>query len=371
MKWKPLMAVLIGLLMIGVAAKAAPSPASSGGYDSETPVWGLERPIKPVNVSQHIFTGPGSVEKGKRFLKTFGGQITLELNFSELSKHNITFFAVVLRPIPNGKYAPIYFIGDGLRHEDIEKFRWEFQRVVNDVLNRPIEGRFSIASEPSREWHWIGSIRTITKSTSYPLTPGNAYQSLSSDYWYTEGTSGQYAYYAKVYHSGDMSSSEIAINELKLVVSAPTGYEFIGNGHYLPDGHGGPKTTYSESSSFGFDGTTLVFSASAGYNMETNDGYYFRWDTHAFDPNTEVTFRFYDFHRKYGSLSAPAWGKSFTARPAVIMIVEPSSTSTRAAVFKYHATASFKFNTWAGSVVKSTDPIDVTVFAFPWSVWDG
>ncbi|NJE47840.1 hypothetical protein [Thermococcus sp. Bubb.Bath] len=88
---------------------------------------------------------------------------------------------------------------------------------------------------------------------------------------------------------------------------------------------------------------TAKISASAGYSVNTNDGYYLRMDTHTLDPNNYVDFHAYDFKKDVPWLpDPPAFGKSFFFESAVTMKVKsPTSNACYFGIFNYDASAEF------------------------------
>ncbi|WP_297517921.1 hypothetical protein [Thermococcus sp.] len=100
LKWRSLLAVLIGLLMVGVTAGSAYAM--------------VQKPIHPILPSQPLtkaFTGPNAQIQARAFLKRL--PVTLTLNFNTMN--DITFIGVALRPVSNGVYIPAYYIVQGAK----------------------------------------------------------------------------------------------------------------------------------------------------------------------------------------------------------------------------------------------------------------
>jgi hypothetical protein len=195
--------------------------------------------------------------------------------------------------LDDGAYIPAYYIVQGAKPKDYPCLQRKFEEFAENLFRVQVSD-IKIAStiEPSVNWNYAGSIDWVTSTASSPFGQKGILE-LKGFYYYSIDPSTT-EYYAKTKVRGDVSSSDLALKDLHLRVSTQGTHEAIYD--FLPDGHMDPMTSYSEAITVGLDSEkTAKISASAGYSVNTNDGYYFRMDTHTLDPNSYVDFHAYDF----------------------------------------------------------------------------
>ncbi|EEB74097.1 hypothetical protein [Thermococcus sp. AM4] len=335
------------------------------------------------------FTGNSSIELAEKFLAEYWDKLTLRLNLSQFS--NATFVGIALRPLPSGAYAPLYYFGDNLT--DLRVLEEQFISEVSMFKRIPLEVKGSLAGEPARDWKYIGGIRSpvtskdIEVSTSmWTKKRGTVYNVFGANFWVTSALSGQYVYYIHINHDAKVPSTvseglKVAVKEVKerLKVLNPED-AFIGVGNFRPEGSGSSSTsviTWGMNVGFGVDcsGRSLL-NAQAGFTESHSTALGFKWYTDDVDPNLEVKFNFYDLKERGFIFSHPAWGKSFSAHPAVIVHVDPGVTFHLArlklkaeALFHYEAVIDSPFS---GTFISRHDveapPIEFTVELYPWFI---
>ncbi len=350
LKWKSLLAVLIGLLMVGVAAGSAYAM--------------VQKPIHPILPSQPLtkaFTGPNAQIQARAFLKRL--PVTLTLNFNTMN--DITFIGIALRPVSNGVYIPAYYIVQGAKPGEYPLLQRKFTEFAESHFRVQVSNiKIASSIQPNVNWNYAGSIDYITHTASHLGQEG--YLQLKGWYYYYIIDQHTVEYYAQTKLRGDVSSSAVAVKDLDLHVSRGHTHEVIDD--FLPDGHIGPTTSYYESLTVELTPEDIAkISASAGYSVNTNDDYYFRIDTHTADPNSYVDFHAYDFKKKVSWwFDSPAWGRSFYMETATTMKTTSTATTTYFGVFKYNVSGEFYFNTPSGAVItESPEDIDISVFVYP------
>ncbi|QDA31135.1 hypothetical protein FH039_05325 [Thermococcus indicus] len=349
MKRKSLLAVLLGLLVVG---------ATTGSVHAV-----VQKPIHPILPSQPLtkaFTGPNAQIQARAFLK--GLPVTLTLNFDTMN--NITFIGIALRPAGNGAYIPAYYIVQGAKPWEYSLIQRKFTEFAEGHFRAQVSDiKIASSIEPNVNWNYAGSIDYITHTVSYLGQSG--YLEFKGFYYYYVIDQNTIEYYAQTKLRGDVSSSAVAVKDLDLHVSRGHTHEVIDD--FLPDGHIGPTTSYYESLTVELTPEEATkISASAGYSVNTNDDYYFRIDTHTADPNSYVDFHAYDFKKKSWWRDPPAWGRSFYMKTATTMKTTSTATTTYFGVFKYRVSGEFYFKTPDYTVItKSPEDIDVSVFVYP------
>lgn len=360
MKLKSLLVILIGLLMVGMAT-------GTSYVSTQKPIY----PIQPQRPLVKVFTGPEASLYAHSFVK--GKAVTLAINFSAIK--DATFIGIALRSADNGVYIPAYYVVQGANPNDYPYLQRKFEEFAENHFRAQVSDiKIASAIEPSINWNYAGSIDWITSTTSSPFGQKGVLE-LKGFYYYYPIDSSTTEYYAKTKVRGDVSSSDVALKNLHLRVSTQGTHEAIDD--FLPDGHIGPVTSYSEAITVELDSEkTAKISASAGYSVNTNDGYYFRMDTHTLDPNNYVDFHAYDFKKDVPLLpDPPAFGKSFFFESAVTMKVKsPTSNACYFGVFNYDASAEFYVtNPLIGIVLATLPPwlvtapedIKISVFVYP------
>ncbi|MCD6373808.1 MAG: hypothetical protein J7L37_09770, partial [Thermococcus sp.] len=272
---------------------------------------------------------------------------------------------IALRPVGNGVYAPAYYVVEGAKPEQYAVFQKKFAEFTRRHVRAKVSD-LKIAStiNPNVDWNYAGTIDWITHSVSY-LELQKGYLEFEGWYYYYVVDENTVEYYGRTKIRGDVSSSGVAVKDISLHVSRGYSHETIND--FLPDGHIGPVTSYQESIMVELDPEKIAkISASAGYSVNTNDGYYFRIDTHTGNPNDYVDFHAYDFKKKSLGLDPPAWGHSFYLITAVTMKTTSTGTACYFGVFNYKVNAQFYFLTWGADVItKSPEPVEASVFVYP------
>ncbi|WP_297509675.1 hypothetical protein [Thermococcus sp.] len=251
MRWKPLFAVLLGLLMVGVMAGNSYALPQKPG----SPIHSPETLIK-------VFTGSTALVQAQAFLKKL--PVTLTLNLSSLS--DVTFFGVALRPTDSGVYIPAYYIVQGAKPKDYPTLQEKFLEVAKSHFKARVSNiKIASSIEPSVKWNYAGSIEYITSAVSFLDQKGML--QLKGFYYYCIINENTIEYYAKTKVRGDVSP-RAALKEIHLHVSGPKDYEKIDD--FLPDGHIGPVTSYSQSVMVELHSNKVAqISASAGYTTNT------------------------------------------------------------------------------------------------------
>jgi len=362
LKWKPLLGILLGLLVISSMATASlEEPASHKTTES------IEPPTNFKNiVLTKVFSGKDASLEAMNFLARYRGRLTLEVDLRYLE--NITFIGISLRPTKNGYYIPAYYIVDKSAPMSRQEFQKRFDEITATLAKEPLIMPGDVLNvEPKVNWEYAGRIDYVTSHVTRNGRTGTIQQTGWYYYYFVDNY--RVEYYAKIKIRGDMNSKDVALKELNLHVDR-NGYTHETLGDFLPDGHIGPTTSYSESLMIEVDsGKTLRISAHGGYTKDTNDGIYFRGDTHTLNPNDYVDFHFYDFKRNIRFFpDPPAWGESFYMYLAVTM--SASYKNIKYGVLRQKLSGSFYFN-GQHITVKSAPTVDIVVHIKPnpKSVW--
>jgi len=358
LRWKSLFAVFLGLLIVEMIGTSSYSVATS---TQPSPSLKLP-PLEPSKEFSKVFTGKNAASQAEAFLA--GKHLTLIIKFNSMK--NVTFVGIVLRPVDEDVYIPAYYIVEGAKPSQYQILREKFEAFAEAHFKAKVSNvRVNSALEPNVDWNYAGSIDWITSTTSFLNQKGVL--ELKGFYYYYVIDSNTIEYYAVTKVRGDVSSSWVSLKDLRLHVSRDGTYEAIDD--FLPDGHIGPTTSYSESITIGLSSDkTAQISASAGYTENTDDKYYFRMDTHTLNPNEYVDFHAYDFKKNVRfAPDHPAWGKSFYFKTAVTMKVNSPSNACYFGVFRYDASAEFYFQVPVGLVpviTKSPNGIKISVYVY-------
>ncbi|ACS34331.1 hypothetical protein [Thermococcus gammatolerans] len=393
MNWKFLIAISLGLLIIGLGHAGALSSPDSKPAPSLPPHKEKPSPTPPRiggGIVVKTFTGSSSIAQAKSFLNQYWGKLTLRLNLNEFQ--NVTFVGIALRPLPSGAYAPLYYFGR-VGECPADLLKRAFYTELSAFENIPLEVKGSLADEPGRNWKYIGAVRSIRTSREIRVTTSiwteekaTVYNEFGAEFWVTYGTSGQYVYYAYLSHEGKVPTK--ASGNLKVAVKNVTESvkvlnskdAFIGVGSFRPEGSGSTShstVTWGLNVGFGVDSTGRPLpNAQAGFTESHSTALSFKWYTDDVDPNSEVHFNFYDLEERGFIFSHPAWGKIFIAHPAVVVHVDPGVTFHLAklklkaeALFHYGAVIDSPFS---GTYITRHDveapPIEFTVEMYPWFI---
>ena len=362
---KPLGVVLLGVVFIAFVGISSYG-VTAGVPPLKTPAL---PPFKHFKGFSKVFTGKDAVKQAAKFLA--GKRLTLRIGLG--SEKNVTFVGVALRPVGENTYVPAYLIVEGATPAQYRALKREFEEFARVHFSTKVSGvKVSSTIEPNVNWDYAGSIDWIT-STTGSFFSGKGVLELKGFYYYYPIDANTIEYYAKTKIRGDVSSSDMALKDLRLRVSKEGAYEAIDD--FLPDGHIGPTTSYSEAVAVELSSDSAAkISASAGYSLNTNDGYYFRMDTHTLNPNDYVEFHAYDFKKNVPLLpDPPAFGKSFFFESAVTIKVRSPGNACHFGIFKYDASAEFYSLTPAVIIPISMPPyletspkdIKLSVFVYP------
>ncbi|WP_460128227.1 hypothetical protein [Thermococcus prieurii] len=354
-----MLTVLLGLLIVEMIATSSYSIATGLQSSPSTKL----PPLEPPKELSKVFTGKNAVSQAKAFLAR--KHLTLIIKFDSMK--NVTFVGIALRPVGDDAYIPAYYIVEGAKPSQYQLLRKKFETFAEAHFKAEVSNvRVNSAIEPNVNWNYAGLVDWITSTTSFLNQKGVL--ELKGFYYYYIVDSNTIEYYAVTKVRGDVSSSWVSLKDLRLHVSREETYEAIDD--FLPDGHIGPTTSYSESILIGLSSDkTAQISASASYTVNTNDKYYFRMDTHTLNPNEYVDFHAYDFKKNVRfAPDHPAWGKSFYFKTAVTMHVNSPDNACYFGVFKYDASAEFYFQVPVGLVpviTKSPNDIKISVYVYP------
>ncbi len=356
LSWGYPVVILVGLLILGVTAGSAYSLGTNNGL-LYSPVL---LPLEPSGDISKVFTGKDAVAHAEVFIAK--RHLTLAIKLDSIK--DITFIGIAIRSAGNGVYSPAYYVVEGAEPKQYPIFQKKFTEFAKSHFRTQVSNiKIASSIQPNVNWNYAGTVDWITHSASHLGQKG--YLELKGFYYYHVIDQNTVEYYARTKIRGDVSSSAVAVKDMYLHVSRGHSHEAIDD--FLPDGHVGPTTSYQESTTVEFTPDEVArISASAGYSMNTNDGYYFRIDTHTADPNSYVDFHAYDFKKKSWWIDPPAWGRSFYMETAVTMRTTSTDTECYFGVFKYDAGGQFYFLTPSGSVIaESPEPIETSIFVYP------
>ncbi|AFL94767.1 hypothetical protein CL1_0559 [Thermococcus cleftensis] len=393
MKWKPLIAVLLGLLMVGmvlVSASDTVKPTKTSSIPSDgisiSPLPGHEK-----GIIMKTFTGKLSLHLAEQFLQKYWDRLTLRIKFEEFG--DATFVGIALRPLPSGAYVPLYYFGYDSDDLDVKTLTKDFYSEVSKFENTPLEVKGALSDEPPRAWKYLGAILSLRTSREIEVATApwivrkaTVYNGVGAEFWGTYGEWGQYVYYVAITHSAEVPSDrdlpsdfKIAVKEVKDRVTVLNSDDaFIGYGSFRPDDSGSTSQSavnWGLNLDFGIDATGRPLpTAQVGFSESHTTGLGFKWYTRIIDPNYDVQFEFYDLKKKGLLTSSPAWGQIFVSRPVVLVHVKQGTPfyegkiRVRAdATFVYEAPVDSPFS---GTYVVKKDvdapPVEFTVEMFPW-----
>ncbi len=392
MNWKFLIAISLGLLIIGLGHAGALSSPDSKPAPSLPPHKEKPSPTPPRiggGIVVKTFTGSSSIAQAKSFLNQYWDKLTLRLNLNEFQ--NVTFVGIALRPLPSGAYAPLYYFGDNIT--DLRALEEQFISEVSTFKRIPSETRGALADEPARDWKYLGGIRSLVTSKDIEVSTsmwtkerGTVYNVFGANFWVTSALSGQYVYYIHMNHDAKVplkvsEGLKVAVKEVKerLKVLNPED-AFIGVGNFRPEGTGSSSTsviTWGLNVGIGISDSGMPLpNAQAGFTENHSTALGFKWYTDYVDPNLEVKFNFYDLEERGFIFSHPAWGKSFSAHPAVIVHVDPDAKFhmakvkiTAEAVFYYESAIDGITGTFISRHDVEAPSIEFTVEMYPWFIY--
>ncbi|NJE06516.1 hypothetical protein E3E36_10270 [Thermococcus sp. M36] len=327
MKWKPLMAVLLGLLMVGVTA-AGTNISTEGAKESDNDTLDIELLPTPMGKMMYFY-GDDAVKA-----------------LTEMDHKNLT-----LRIVPSHGLSQVTFVGvyrdtNGRVYYYIVEGPVKKETVLRDFIKnakhfsqRPTCRKISVMGR-TRDWTDIGAVTWKKASIGSTMEMG-----VTAEFSYVSTTSGMTYYLVEIHQSGNPKRSDIAVDEMTVDVSVPTRIPLseIWISKWLPKMDGGPKKYYSYTSTINVEGNLLSYSASASTSEETNDGVTFRWKVKSREIGRNVEFVHYDFVKRIGSgrLSRPAYGIILDANPSVIVVSKRNT-----ARLSFEAQAKFNVANW-------------------------
>lgn len=310
MKWKPLFAVLLGLLIVGIAIAETSRPMVNLTESSNT----LDIKLPPASMGKtRYFYGRDAV---KALTELEHKNMTLRIVFDhELSR--ITFLGV--HENPDGRVY--YYIVEGpVKKETALR---DFIKNAKHFSQRPTFKGVSMLGR-TRNWIDIGAITWKKASIGTTMETG-----VTAEFSYVSTTSGMAYYLMEIHQVAKPKRHDIAVDEMTVDVSVPAEIPLskIWISRWLPQTDGGPKRYYSYTSQMGVDGNLLSYSASASTSEETTDGITFRWKVKSREIGRDVEFVHCDFVKKIGNgrLSRPAYGAILDANPSVIIVSTQNS----------------------------------------------
>ncbi|NJE62140.1 hypothetical protein [Thermococcus sp. 21S7] len=311
MRWRPLLAVLLGLLMVGVTA-AGTNISAKGAKESNKDTLDIE--LLPIPMGKMMY---------------FYGEDAVKA-LAEMNHKNLT-----LRIVPSQGLSQVTFVGlyrdtNGRTYYYIVEGPVKKETVLRDFIKqakhfsqRPAHRKISIMGR-TRDWADIGAVTWKKTSVGTTMEMG-----ITAEFSYVPTTSGMKYYLVEIYQSGNPKRSDIAVDEMTVDISVPDRIPLseIWISKWLPKMDGGPKKYYSYTSTINVEGNLLSYSASASTSEETNDGITFRWKVKSREIGRNVEFIHYDFVKKIGSgrLSRPAYGIILDANPSVIVVSKPNT----------------------------------------------
>lgn len=393
-KWRSLLAVILGLLMVGTLGDI-PNIAITGSPMNMSTDKNIQVPSLPPNTGNIIvktFTGTSSLRSAELFIQRYQDKLTLRIDFGEFN--NATFVGIALRRLPTGAYVPLYYFGQEDRNLDVETLTRSFYSEASKFGDMSLEVTGALADEPSRNWKYIGGIRSIRTSLEVKTLKKDTvmvYNEIGGDSWVTLSTSGQYVYYVYLTHEAKVPKEKdfpgnfkVAVKEVKERVTVlNTHHAFIGLGNFRPEGSGpssNPVITWGLNGGIDVNGRPLP-NAQAGFSESYTKGLTFKWYTDDIDPNSEIQFEFYDLKKREWFGDSPAWGQIFISHPVVLVHVE-SGTPFHEGDIRIQAKSTFFYEDsarvcglrYGGCVIlheeKSVDapPIEFTVEMYPWFI---
>ncbi|WP_240703243.1 hypothetical protein [Thermococcus indicus] len=347
-------------------------------------------PILKKELIMRTFTGKSSACMAEEFLQKYRDKLTLRIDLDEF--RNCTFVGIVLRPLPNGMYAPLYYFASGdSGHTNLQSIKELFNSEAIRFVNLPLEVKGALGDEPSRDWNPIGRISTVTTSRDITTRRGDkvtVYNKMGVDFWVAEARMGYYYYVyisheAKVPNERDFPTDfKVAVKEVReraTILNPPRERAYFGVGSFKPEGSGSSsEPTITWGLNVGVD-TTGLPNAGAGFSETYTKGLRFKWYTDDIDANRDIEFEFYDLERKEQFGSSPAWGRVFITHPVVVPFVK-KGTPFHMVEMKLRAEATFvyeetvatcgSFGCWVSHPRQAVNapPIEFTVEMYPWFI---
>lgn len=347
MKWESLFAVLLGLLMVGVATAETNPPMVKPIESNDNNTLDIELPPAPMGKMMY-FSGEDAV---KALAELEHKNITLRITTDhELSR--ITFLGVYENP--DGRVY--YYIVEGpVKKETALR---DFIKNAKHFSQRPTSREVSVLGR-TRNWIDIGAITWKKASIGTTMEMG-----VTAEFSYVPTTSGMIYYLVEIHQVAKPQRHDIAVDEMTADVSVPAEIPLseIWISKWLPRMDGGPKRYYSYTPQISVDGNLLSYSASASTSEETNDGVTFRWKVRISKIGRNVEFVHYDFMKRIGigRLSRPAYGKNLDANPSVIVVSKQTT-----AKLSFEARAKFNIANW---MIVPTNTLKFEVEVNPWNV---
>ncbi|QDA30836.1 hypothetical protein FH039_03345 [Thermococcus indicus] len=343
MRWKPLFAVILGLLVVGVTA-AGTNTSAEVAKESDKDTLDID-PISTPTGKMMYFYGEDAV---KALVEMNRKNLTLRIVPSqELSQ--VTFLGVYE---DTGGRVYYYIVEGPVKKETVLR---DFVKKAKNFSQRPARRKISIMGR-TRDWTEVGAV------TWKKVFIGNTMEmGVMAEFSYVSTTSGMKYYLVEIHQSSNPKRSDIAVDEMAVDISVPTRIPLseVWISKWLPKMDGGPKKYYSYTSTINVEGNLLSYSASASTSEETNDGVTFRWKVKSREIGRNVEFIHYDFVKKIGSgrLSRPAYGIILDANPSVIVVSKPNT-----ARLSFEARVKFNVANW---MIIPTDTLKFEVEVSP------
>ncbi|NJE02016.1 hypothetical protein [Thermococcus sp. JdF3] len=343
MKWRPLVAAILGLLMLGVTAAGTNISAEETKESNKDTLDIKLLPSLPGKMM--YFYGEDAV---KALVEINRKNMPLRI-IPDRGLSRVTFVGVY-RDTQDRVY---YYIVEGPAKK--EAVLGDFIKKAKNFSQRPARRKISIMGR-TRGWTDIGAVTWKKASVGNTMEMG-----VTAEFSYVPTTSGMKYYLVEIHQSGNPKRSDIAVDEMTVGISVPDRIPIseIWINDWLPGMDGGPKKYYSYTSTINAGGNLLSYSASASVSEETNDGITFRWKVRSHELGRDVKFIHYDFVKKIGSgrLSKPAYGAILKANPSVIVVSKPNT-----ARLSFEAQAKFNVANW---MIVPTDTLKFEVEVSP------
>ncbi len=387
-KWKPLFAVLLGLLMVEGIVFAGTFQNNIVESPSKD-----QPPISPISKKEIIikmFVGKSGTRTAEQFLQKYWDKLTLRLNLEEFK--DCTFVGIALKPLPGGMYSPLYYFGtEGSGYADPQVLRESFIIEATRFANLPREMKGALGEEPPREWNSIGRISTVTTSREITTWRGErvtVYNKFGADFWVAEARMGYY-YYVYMSHEAKVPSERdfpkdfrVAVKEVReraTILNPLPDSAYFGIGSFKPEGSGSSsEPTVTWGLNVDID-TTGLPNAGAGFSETYTKGLAFKWYTDDIDANRDIEFQFYDLKKRAWLGSSPAWGQIFITHPVVVPFVR-KETPFHMVELRLRAEADFVYEEdvpvcgghgcWVSHQRHSVraPPVEFTVEMYPWFI---
>lgn len=226
MKWKPLFAVLLGLLMVGIAMAETSRPMIKPTESNNT----LDIKLPPASLGKTMYFYGGDAVKALTELEHNNMTLRIVLNY-ELSR--ITFLGVYENP--DGRVY--YYIVEGPAKK--EAALRDFIKNARHFSQRPTFREASMLGR-TRNWTDIGAITWKKASIGTTMEMG-----VTAEFSYVSTTSGMMYYLVEIYQVAKPKRHDIAVDEMVVDVSVPAEIPLskIWISKWLPQMDGGPKDT--------------------------------------------------------------------------------------------------------------------------------